>query len=104
MGPAPAGMKNPHRHHIIREMAPKNWTKAERGPIHHVQNLAKKFGIDVNKSLKNFTWAQNGAGAHSRQAAAYVRDVLVPASKQGAAAFDRALSELGRRMSRGEFF
>ena len=104
MGPAPAGMVNPHRHHIIREMAPKNWTKAERGPIHHAQNLAKKFGIDVNKSLKNFTWAQNGGGAHTKQAAAHVRDVLVPAAKQGKAAFERALADLGKKMSRGEFF
>ena len=104
MGPAPAGMVNPHRHHIIREMAPKNWTKAERGPIHHAQNLAKKFGIDVNKSLKNFTWAQNGGGAHTKQAAAHVRDVLVPAAKQGKVAFEKALSELGKQMRDGEFF
>ena len=104
MGPKPAGMKDPHRHHIVREMAPKNWSKAERGPIHHAQNLAKKFGMDVNKSLKNFTWAQNGGGAHTKQAAAHVRNVLVPAAKQGAAAFEKALAELGKQMSDGKFF
>lgn len=27
LGPAPDGMKNPHRHHRVRENTPSNWSK-----------------------------------------------------------------------------
>ncbi|WP_205297727.1 RHS repeat-associated core domain-containing protein, partial [Pantoea sp. Cy-639] len=33
MGPAPEGMKNPHRHHIVREKAPGNWKQENRDYI-----------------------------------------------------------------------
>jgi RHS repeat-associated protein len=104
MGKPPPGMINPHRHHLMREMAPKGWSKAERGPIYHVQNLAKKFGIDINRDPRNFTWAQNGGGAHTQRAAAAVRDRLVPAARQGLAAFEAELAKLRIEMSQGKFW
>jgi RHS repeat-associated protein len=104
MGKPPPGMINPHRHHVMREMAPKGWSKADRGAIHHVQNLAKKFGIDINRDPRNFTWAQNGGGAHTTRAAAAVRDRLVPAARQGLAAFEAELAKLRIEMSQGKFW
>jgi RHS repeat-associated protein len=108
MGPAPTGMRNPHRHHVIREMAPKNWSKADRGAIHHVQNLARKYGIDFNRDPRNFTWAQNGGGAHSRATAHYVRNQLAAADRAATQAgnpqifFDR-VAQIGRDASNGIF-
>ena len=101
MGPAPAGMYKPHLHHLIREMAPKNWGKAARGAIHHVQNLAKKYGIDVDRDPKNFVWASNGKGAHTKATAEHIRKVLTAADKKGK--FWEALEELGRNANRGRF-
>ncbi|MGL4234036.1 MAG: RHS repeat-associated core domain-containing protein, partial [Casimicrobium sp.] len=108
MGPAPSGMRNPHLHHIIREMAPKNWSKSARGAIHHVQNLARKYGIDVNRDPRNFTWAQNGGGAHTRATAQYIRTQLAAADKAATQAgnpqifFDK-MAQIGRDASNGIF-
>jgi RHS repeat-associated protein len=108
MGPAPAGMKNPHLHHIIREMAPRNWSKAARGAVHHVQNLARKYGIDVNRDPRNFTWAQNGGGAHTQRTAQYIRNQLAAADKAATQAgnpqifFDK-MAQIGRDASNGIF-
>ncbi|EMS8291115.1 RHS repeat-associated core domain-containing protein [Salmonella enterica] len=84
MGPAPDKMKNPHMHHIVREMAPKNWSKKDRGAIYHVQNLAKKYGMtDLNRDPRNFYWARNGGGAYTKKTTHYIRDQLATASKVG---------------------
>ncbi len=104
MGPAPKGMTNPHRHHIVREMAPKGWSKKDRGAIHHVQNLAKKFGMDVNRDPRNFVWAQNGGGAHTQKTAQSIRDRLSQAAKTGGKeGFFRELERLGKDATIGIF-
>jgi RHS repeat-associated protein len=104
MGPAPANMTKPHMHHIIREMAPKNWPPAARQYILEAQALAKKYGIDVNADPRNFTWAENGNGAHTQKAAKHVITVLKAADQKGEAAFMRALQTLGTQMRNGQFF
>jgi len=104
MGPRPQGMKNPHRHHIVREMAPENWSKKDRGAIYHAQNLAKKHGLDVNRDPRNFVWAQNGGGAHTKETAHYIRDQLVKAEKTGGKeGFFNELKKLGKGASEGMF-
>lgn len=105
MGPAPDKMKNLHMHHIVREMAPKNWSKKDRGAIYHVQNLAKKYGMtDLNRDPRNFYWARNGGGAHTKKTAHYIRDQLAAASKVGGKdGFFDNIRELGLDAEQGIF-
>ena len=72
MGPKPKDIKNPHRHHIVREKAPSGWDKIHKDYITDAQDIVKNFGIDVNRSLNNFVWASLGEGNHSKAAAKYV--------------------------------
>lgn len=104
MGPAPAGMKNPHRHHKVREKAPKNWSKENKNYITQAQDVLKHYGIDLNKDLRNFTWAQNGGGAHTIKAAKHVWNKIMDAAPHGKGAVEEALAKLGREMRRGRFF
>jgi len=105
LGGPPKDMKNPHRYHIARESAPGNWSKFARGTIYHAQNILKKHDIDINKDLRNFTWAENGGGAHSKCAAAHVRDVLAKADKTGGKPeVEKALKRLTGEMRGGKFY
>lgn len=69
LGPAPKNMYNPHRHHIVREKAPSNWSDEERNWIFESQKIIKEAGIDLNSSIENFVWASNGLKNHSKKAA-----------------------------------
>ncbi|MFK1719650.1 RHS repeat-associated core domain-containing protein [Bacteroides fragilis] len=76
MGPAPKNMYNPHRHHIVREHAPSNWSADARKWITDSQDIIAEVGIDLNSSIENFVWASNGLGNHSKKAAKTVYDEL----------------------------
>ncbi|MEE3664804.1 hypothetical protein V2I52_23285 [Brenneria sp. g21c3] len=104
MGPAPEGMVKPHRLHIGREKAPKSWSAKNRKLITDVQYVLKKYGIDINTDPRNFTWAQNGGGAHTIKAARHVWNKVMAAAPHGKSAVEETLSKLGREMSRGIFF
>ncbi|WP_447887116.1 hypothetical protein [Serratia fonticola] len=98
-------MVKPHRHHIGREKAPKSWSAENRKLITDVQDVLKKHGIDINTDPRNFTWAQNGGGAHTIKAARYTRDVVVGADARGGKpAVELAMKELAEAMSNGRFF
>lgn len=75
------------------------------GLIYRAQNIIRKHGLNENTSLENFTWAQNGAGAHSQKAAKHVTDRLVAADKAGGK--QRVLDELTllrRDLTDGNFY
>ena len=104
MGPPPEGMKNPHRHHIVREKAPSNWNESARQNILDPQKILKKHGIGLNDDLRNFTWAQNGAGNYSQAAARKVATILRSADASGGkAAVEAALKNMGEQMKLGTF-
>ncbi|PVZ09729.1 MULTISPECIES: RHS repeat-associated core domain-containing protein [unclassified Pseudomonas] len=103
MGPAPKMMKNPHRHHIVREKAPKSWTAQNRAFIEDAQKILGKYNIKINEDLRNFTWAQNGAGHHSIAAAKKVFERLSAADKKGLPGVEEALKKMGAAMKRGKF-
>jgi len=56
------------------------------------------------RQIRNFTWAQNGGGAHTKKAAKYVHDTLVKANKDGKPAVEAALKKLGEEAKKGHFF
>ena len=105
MGPPPPGMQKPHRHHIVREMAPKGWSPANRSLILDSQAILHKYNIDENTSKENFTWATNGCGAHTIKAAKHVHDRLVKADNLGGkqGVIDE-LASLKIDLSKGKFF
>ena len=76
MGSAPDDMTNPHRHHIVRENAPVTWNAESQRHITESQRILREAGIDINRDLRNFTWAQNGARNHSMDAAEHVFNEL----------------------------
>jgi hypothetical protein len=85
----------------VREAAPRNWSKADRGAVYHAQTLARKHKLDVDRDPRNFVWAENGRGAHTRENARFIRDVLVDGDKKGK--FFEALNALGRNASDTDF-
>ncbi|WP_346962724.1 RHS repeat domain-containing protein [Eikenella corrodens] len=95
----PSDMKHPHKHHIVREKAPANWTPENQKYVTGAQEILKKFlttngkPFDINKDIRNFTWAENGCGVHSIENAKKVYDELSKA-KNGKDA-ERILKELG---------
>lgn len=105
MGPAPAGMVNPHRHHLVREKAPSSWSAANQKLVTDSQAILKKHGIGLNDDLRNFTWAQNGGGAHTIAAAKHTHSVLLKADQAGGlSAVETALKSLATNASKGIFF
>lgn len=105
MGPKPKDMKYPHRHHIVRENAPCSWSDSNRRYIIVSQLLAQKYikDFDLNKDLRNFVWAENGCGVHSKESAKMVFDKMTQAKrdarKQGkdiGEALEGAISDLGK--------
>ncbi|WGY73166.1 RHS domain-containing protein [Burkholderia cepacia] len=104
MGPPPEGMVNPHRHHLVREKAPKSWKPENQKLITESQAIIQKHGIGLNDDLRNFAWAQNGAGAHSVEAARNTRDVLKAADMTGKTSeVESALNQLRANASKGIF-
>jgi len=78
MGEKP--FKGAHRHHIVRENAPRNWSEADRAVILNAQKVLQDAGIDINKSPHNFNWASLGEGNHTIPAAHFVWNKLKPFS------------------------
>lgn len=103
-GAAPTNMQNPHMHHIVREAAPSTWKAVNRQHILDSQAIMSKHGIDINTDPRNFTWAQNGGGAHTAKAAKHVADILKEADKLGLPGVEAALRTLGTNMRAGSFF
>ncbi|MBF8720933.1 RHS repeat-associated core domain-containing protein [Pseudomonas guariconensis] len=94
MGPKPAGMVNPHRHHVVRESAPGNWKPENRAYILGAQKIMKDFGIDINTDPRNFTWARNGGRTHTVAAAKEVFTRLNEVKHLGLKEVERVLAEL----------
>jgi RHS repeat-associated protein len=92
------GVKNGHHHHIVREAAPKKWSKKNRDFILKCQDILAKAGIDVNKDPRNFTFAENGGGAHSIETAEHVFNEISKSAN-----LDKTLSDLADAMSQGIF-
>lgn len=95
MGKSPSDMKNPHRHHIVRENAPKSWKPENQKWITEAQKWLKDVGIDINRDPANFTWAQNGGGNHTIKMAKFIYDFLKPYSGDKKAMIE-ALTKLGK--------
>ena len=92
-------VKNGHHHHIVREAAPKKWDSKSRDYILKSQARLKLANIDLNSDPRNFTWAQNGGGAHTKDAAKYVWDKI-----KNSANIDQTLQDLADEMHSGKFF
>ncbi|WP_041557814.1 MULTISPECIES: hypothetical protein [Cellulophaga] len=93
------GIKNPHFHHIVREMAPSTWAPKFRKYILDSQDIIKKAGVDLNTDIRNFTRAANGDGAHTKKAAKYVYDQLSNSKD-----VVKTMGELAEKMNKGIFF
>jgi len=75
--PEEGEMENPHRHHIVRENAPSNWKNQEAiDAVNNSHAILEAHGIDKNKDIDNFCWAQNGDRNHSQAAAIEVNSRL----------------------------
>ncbi|HET9334863.1 MAG TPA: hypothetical protein VFO12_00485 [Sphingomicrobium sp.] len=56
LGPRPAGMINPHRHHIL---SLNGTAGAERALVREGQDILRSAGIDPVKGVENLVWAPN---------------------------------------------
>ena len=101
MGDAPVGMDKPHRHHVVREAAPRNWKPENRAYILDAQKIMKDLGIDINTDPRNFTWAENGGRTHSVSAAKEVFTRLAEVKHQGLQGVERVLGELRNEFRQG---
>ena len=56
LGPAPEGMKNPHRHHILEA----NGRPGEhRAIVREGQDILRSYDIDPLQGVENLVWAPN---------------------------------------------
>ncbi len=92
-------IKRPHDHHIVREFAPRSWSKKYQDYITKSQDIIKKEGIGLNDDIRNFTRAENGAGAHTKKAAKHVYEQLSQSTDVKA-----TLKKLAKEMNQGIFF
>jgi hypothetical protein len=93
----------PHGHHII----PKGLNRA-RGPrlasvVNKLQDLARRFNIDIVNDIDNLTIAPNGLGTHSVAALERVFERLA-ASVDSEAAFRAELRQIGQDITDGSFY
>ncbi len=102
LGLAPKNMYNPHKHHIVREHAPSNWSPEARKWVTDSQKILAEVGIDINSSIHNFVWASNGLGNHSQKAAKKVYDDLSKV-RGNEEAIKETLGSLGEIFSQGGF-
>jgi hypothetical protein len=103
MGEPPADIQNPHRHHVVREAAPSNWSSQNQKLITDAQNILNEVGLnDFNSNELNFIWATNGAGNHSVQTARVTLETLKPARGNLGAVLD-VLEELKSKYIGGVF-
>ncbi len=69
---APTSLEIPHCYLIVMEQVHSRWNKVAQQYVTDAQDILKKHGIDLNKSIENFTWAENQG--HSQ---AYAKEVLI---------------------------
>ena len=101
LGPAPAGMVNPHLHHIVMEGAFSGWTRANRRLVARSRRIIRDAGIDL-QGVRNVMWAPNAG--HSVEYARAVHDALDAAERRGGAtSVARALASLRKRVAEGEW-
>ena len=63
------------------------------------QDIIQREGIGLNDDIRNFTRAENGAGAHTKEAAEYVYEQLSQSDN-----IQETMKRLGKEMNEGEFF
>lgn len=98
LGDAPAGMSNPHLHHIVMEGAFAHWRSANRRLVTRSRAILRRHGIDL-QGTRNVMWAPNEG--HSVEYAREVHRVLAAADWRGTAAVERALGRLRTRIAKG---
>lgn len=103
LGESPDGMYNAHKHHIVREKAPKNWSFEEQKWVTEAQRIIEEVGIKLNSSIENFVWAPNGLGNHTKKAAKAVYEGLAKVDGKGVEAVTEKLSELGGKFADAVF-
>lgn len=79
MGPAPAGMKNPHRHHILEV---NGRAGSHRTIIREGQDILRRYDIDPLQGVENLVWAPNKG--HTQSAAGALVADLRAAEAAGA--------------------
>jgi RHS repeat-associated protein len=98
LGDAPAGMSNPHLHHIVMEGAFTHWRSANRRLVTRSRAILRRHGIDL-QGTRNVMWAPNEG--HSVEYAREVHRVLAAADSRGTEAVQRALGRLRTRIANG---
>ncbi|PMC35754.1 hypothetical protein CJ195_18425 [Bacillus sp. UMB0899] len=100
VGDPPAGMINPHAHHILFK---KGLGEAQQQLVHEGQELLRRYGIDPIIGKENLVWAPNAViGQHSLDALENVVNHLKTVEAEGGDFEDivEALEELGVLASR----
>jgi len=100
LGSAPAGMLNPHMHHIVMEGAFTNWSKKNRSLVTQARSLLRKHNISL-QGKQNVVWAQNSG--HSVEYARKVLAELKKADPKGRQAVADALEDIGKKLGAGSF-
>jgi RHS repeat-associated protein len=100
LGQAPAGMINPHKHHIVMEGAFSHWKPQNRQYVTNAQGILSKHGIDI-QDTPNIVWAQNAG--HSVDYAKKVSDRLSAVDMLGPQAVKNELSSIGSEITQGIF-
>jgi RHS repeat-associated protein len=100
LGSAPAGMLNPHMHHIVMEGAFSRWTKKNRSLITQARTILRTHNINI-QGKANVVWAQNAG--HSVEYAKKVLAELKKASPKGRDAVITALDDIGKKLGTGTF-
>ncbi len=100
LGTAPAGMLNPHMHHIVMEGAFTGWTRESRKLVTQARTLLRKHRISL-QGTENVVWAQNKG--HSVEYARKVLDQLQAADKIGRQEVVDTLGRIGDALGKGTF-
>ncbi|WP_199884101.1 contractile injection system protein, VgrG/Pvc8 family [Anaerosinus massiliensis] len=100
IGGPPAGMKNPHAHHILFK---EGLGKAQKKLVKEGQKILKKYDIDPIYGVENLVWAPNGVkGQHDIKALKNVVDKLKEADMLGGTKqhIVETLKELGNQAAK----
>ena len=100
LGSAPAGIINPHMHHIVMEGAFSRWSKKNRSLIAQARTILRKNNISI-QGKQNVVWAQNAG--HSVEYAKKVLAELKKADPLGRQAVVDALDDIGKKLGSGTF-
>ena len=97
----PAGMINPHMHHIVMEGAFSGWSRENRKLVTEARSLLKRNKISLQGDA-NVVWARNEG--HSVEYARKVLNELKGAEAAGGkAAVEKQLADIGNRLGQGLF-